>query len=303
MICLIGPTATGKTELALEIAEACGGEIISVDSALVYRHMDIGTAKPTPAERSRVPHHLIDICDPTARYSVGQFVRHARAAIAETRSRGAVPVLAGGTMLYFKALWQGIARLPSADPQVRQALDDEARVRGWPSLHADLARVDPVTAGRIAPTDRQRIQRALEVYRIAGRPLADLIAESEAHVPVFDYWRVGLVPSDRKALGKRIEGRLERMLINGFMDEIKRLYEYPGLTAEHPSMRAVGYRQLWPVAAGSQTLETARNQIVTATRRLAKRQLTWMRSFDFDETLDPQTDRIGKMVLRRLQSH
>lgn len=302
VICLVGPTATGKTELALQIAQACGGEIISVDSALVYRHMDIGTAKPTLAERSRVTHHLIDICEPTTRYSVGEFVEHAQGAIADTLSRGAVPVLAGGTMLYFKSLWQGIAHLPAANPEIRQAIDEEAKARGWPSLHGDLARIDPVTASRIAATDRQRIQRALEVHRIAGRPLSQLIAESKAHTPAFDYWRVGLVPSDRSALATRIEQRLEHMLINGFMDEIKRLYKYPGLTAEHPSMRAVGYRQLWQVVAGNATLAAARNQILVATRQLAKRQLTWMRRFDLDEVFDPQSDRVAEEVLRRLRS-
>lgn len=300
VLCLLGPTATGKTDLALRIAKACGGEIISVDSALVYRCMDIGTAKPTAEERASVPHHLIDLCEPTARYSVGEFVEDAQTAIAQTLARGAVPVLVGGTMLYFKALWQGMAELPKADLEIRRSLDSEAEERGWPALHAELARIDPTTAARIAPTDRQRIQRAIEVYRITGRPLAELIADSKTQPPAFDYWRVGLIPNDREALNRRIEKRLELMLINGFMDEIKQLYEYPGLTESHPAMRAVGYRQLWEVVAGSATLGQARDRVLVATRRLAKRQLTWMRSFDLHARWDPWVDPVFEEVIGRL---
>ena len=277
-LCLAGPTASGKSSAALAIAAALSSrravEIISVDSALVYRGMSIGTAKPADADRSQVVHHLIDIVDPAERYSAARFVVDATRLIDEIAARGALPLLVGGTMLYFKALFDGIDTLPQADAAVRAGLDAEAKRDGWPALHAELARVDPVSAARIAPNDSQRIQRALEVQRISGLPL------SAFHTGPAGLMRPPLItlePRERSWLHARIEARFDAMLQAGFLDEVRTLRARGDLHADLPSMRAVGYRQAWQ-ALDEGDLSGLRAKAVAATRQLAKRQLTWLRS-------------------------
>jgi len=283
-LCLAGPTASGKTAIALALAERLPLEVISVDSALVYRGMDIGTAKPSAAERAAVPHHLIDIRDPLEAYSAAQFVADATRLAGEIRARGRLPLLVGGTMLYFKALRDGIDAMPAADPAVRAALEQRAAAEGWPALHTELARVDPVTAARLAPADSQRIQRALEVYQVSGRPLsawhgdksnADAGA-TRAHWPL-----VSLEPQDRAWLHRRIAQRFDAMLAAGFVQEVQTLRARGDLHAELPSMRCVGYRQAWQALESgldAGDLARLRDTGIAATRQLAKRQLTWLRS-------------------------
>ncbi len=276
-IALMGPTASGKTRLAIELALALDGEVISVDSALVYRGMDIGTAKPDREERRGVPHHLIDILDPAEAYSTGRFREDALALMHEITGRGKLPILAGGTMLYFNALFHGLSDLPSADPEIRRQLDEEAGVRGWPALHAELARVDPDAAARIHPNDPQRIHRALEVYRITGVPLTVLCAEAKAPPPPFDLAKLVVAPADRAALHERIRRRFLAMIERGLVEEVRTLYERGDLHAELPSIRAVGYRQVWAYLAGEYGWDTMAERGVIATRQFAKRQFTWLR--------------------------
>ncbi len=277
VVSLMGPTAAGKTEAALALARALGGEVVSVDSAQVYRGMDVGTAKPSPEVRAEVPHHLIDILEPEESYSAARFRREALEAVAAVAARGRLPVLAGGTMLYFRALEQGLAPLPEADAEVRAAIAAEAAERGWAALHAELARVDPEAAARIHPNDPQRIQRALEVWRLTGRPLSAWLAEARAAPPPFRAVRVVLAPADRAELHRRIAARLEAMFDAGFVEEVARLRARPGLTRAHPSMRAVGYRQVWDHLEGRWDAAEMRARALYATRQLAKRQLTWLR--------------------------
>jgi len=275
-VCLMGPTCTGKTALALALAERFPVEIVSVDSALVYRGMDIGTSKPTAAEQAAVPHHLIDICDPADPYSAGRFLRDALACIAEIQARGRVPLLVGGTMLYYRALTHGLAPLPEADSQVRAALDLVAQSTGWPALHAELAERDPVAASRIQPADAQRIQRALEVLQLTGERLSDLQQQSEP--PPVKLARFALVPVAREVLYQRINARFEDMMAAGLLDEVRALRARGDLDPDLPSLRAVGYRQLWSHLAGECSLEDATAAARQATRNLAKRQLTWLRA-------------------------
>lgn len=277
-VCLMGPTASGKTDLAVRLVEAFAFEIISVDSAMVYRGMDIGTAKPDAKTRRRAPHRLIDIRDPEQVYSAGDFVRDARAEMARIREAGRVPLLAGGTLMYFRALIRGLATLPRADRALRAAIDRDAQRLGWPALHRRLAAVDPVAAGRIAPNDAQRIQRALEVFEKSGRALSEWQARTVPGIPGESYLTFGLVPEPRSELHARIERRFDAMVEAGFVDEVARLRRRPGLDRRSPSMRAVGYRQIWDYLDGRTTLEAALRDAVTATRRLAKRQMTWLRS-------------------------
>jgi tRNA dimethylallyltransferase len=273
----MGPTGAGKTDIALELSERLPLEIVSVDSALVYRGMDIGTAKPSAAARARVPHHLIDIRDPAEAYSAGEFVRDAAAAIESIWSRGRSPLLVGGTMLYFHALTAGIAELPEADPTVRAAIEREAETHGWEALHDELARVDPEAAARIHSHDPQRIQRALEVFRLTGRPITELQRLRRALFAATDFREIAVLPGERSALHMRLAARFRGMLAGGFVDEVRSLYTRGDLTREHPAMRAVGYRQIWEYLAGSCTLPTAEEKAVAATRQLVKRQLTWLR--------------------------
>lgn len=283
IVCLLGPTASGKTAAALALAARAPVEIISMDSALVYREMDIGTAKPSAAELAAVPHHLIDIIDPADSYSAAQFVADSNALIEAIRTRGREPLIVGGTMLYYKALTQGLNDLPQADPRVRAELDQLAAERGWPALHAMLAEVDPVTAARLAPNDAQRIQRALEIHRLTGRPMSALLAR-QADARTFDgepgarFRAIALEPSDRAVLHARIEARFDAMLAGGLLDEVERLRARGDLHPGLPSIRCVGYRQVWEYLDGLCDFATMRERGIAATRQLCKRQLTWLRS-------------------------
>lgn len=281
----MGPTACGKTELALCLAQTLPVEIISVDSALVFRGMDIGTAKPDLGQRARVPHHLIDILDPTQSYSAARFRYDALGLMAEITARGRLPLLVGGTMLYFKALKEGLDPLPQADARLRAEIDERAAEFGWPALHAELARLDPSTAARLQPTDAQRIQRALEVCLTSGRPMSELLGRARGALP-YRLLEVALLPSDRSVLHRRIAARFDAMLAAGLVDEVRRLRAtyplHPGL----PSMRCVGYRQAWDHLEGETDAATFRARAVAATRQLAKRQITWLKSWQGAEVFD-----------------
>lgn len=284
----MGPTASGKTEVAVSLCKRFPLDIISVDSALVYRGMDIGTAKPDAETLRRAPHRLIDIRDPEESYSAGDFVRDARREIDAIIAAGRVPLLVGGTMMYFRSLIGGMAELPEADPAIRAAIDREAEKSGWPAMHEQLRAVDPVAAERIKPNDKQRIQRALEVYRSSGRPLSEWHSQGDNQAGGgLRFVKFSLEPATRQILHERIEQRLNIMLNNGFHEEMKALYERPGLTAEHPSMRSVGYRQLWEHLAGETSREEAARRALYATRQLAKRQITWLRSEQEISRFDP----------------
>jgi tRNA dimethylallyltransferase len=274
---LLGPTASGKSRLALEIAAAAPIEIVAMDSAQIYRGMDIGTAKPTASERASVPHHLIDLVDPDQAYSVGRWRSDAIRAITEVLGRKKIPLLVGGTMLYYRALTVGLAAMPSADPELRAELDLSAARRGWPSLHAELAKVDPEAAQRIQPNDAQRIQRALEVYKLTGEPLSKIQLRKEAPLP-FALKAFALV-RERAELHARIGERFGAMLAAGLVDEMRALKARFALHPALPSMRAVGYRQVWEFLEGRFSADDLRSRGVAATRQLAKRQLTWLRSF------------------------
>ncbi len=295
VVCVAGPTAAGKTDVAVELVHRFPFEIISVDSALVYRHMNIGTAKPGPGVLSAAPHRLIDIRDPWERYSAGEFCADARELIADVHARGRLPLLVGGTMLYFRALQQGLAPLPTADQAVRDELDQRAARDGWHVLHAELAALDPIAARRIKPTDRQRLQRALEVIRLTGQPISRLQRVAPS-VPDFEFLRVALVPSDRAALHRRIETRFFAMLDAGFVEEVERLRGMPEMNGECTAMRAVGYRQLWSHLDGNVDLSRATQNAIVATRRLAKRQLTWLRSEPGGLEFDCQASNVAVAV-------
>jgi tRNA dimethylallyltransferase len=276
-VLLMGPTGAGKSELALELVQRFPLEIISVDSAQVYRGMDIGTAKPCAATRARSVHHLIDIRDPAAGYSAGEFARDAWQTMQDIWERGRQPLLVGGTMLYFHALTAGIAELPQADAAVRADIEEAAARGGWAGLHAELARVDPPAAARIHVNDPQRIQRALEVFRLTGDTITRLQQTGQSRLAGVQLAEIALAPAQRPLLHERIGQRLEAMLAAGFLQEVRTLYERGDLRAEHSSMRAVGYRQLWQHLAGECPLELATERAVVATRQLAKRQWTWLR--------------------------
>lgn len=283
---LTGPTGTGKTDIALKLAREFPLEIVSVDSAQVYRGLDIGSAKPAADVRAQVPHHLIDVVEPTESYSAGQFVRDAARAIEDIESRGRVPLLVGGTMLYLRALIGGIAMLPEGSADLRAQIDAQAVEAGWPAMHARLAVVDPAAAARIHPNDAQRIQRALEVHAMGGRPLSELQKSTR---PALDreFVLVALLPGDRARLHGALEQRFAQMMAAGLLDEVRGLWARGDLTDVHPSVRAVGYRQLWAHLAGSYSLDVAVTRAVAATRQLAKRQMTWLRSMANVRTFDP----------------
>jgi len=277
-LCLTGPTACGKTELALALAAELPLEIVSMDSAVVYRGMDIGTAKPDASVRARVPHHLIDIADPSEAYSAGRFAVDARVVAEAVVARGKIPLLTGGTLLYLRAFRGGLADLPEADPQIRRHIDVEAETLGWPALHARLAELDPDAAVNIAPTDRQRIQRALEVYALTGEVISthqrrSLRADEGVRVAT-----LAIVEDDRTALAERIEQRFDAMVDAGFVAEVEALMARGDLSPDLPALRAVGYRQLWAYLSGDYDWTEARRRALTATRQLAKRQMTWIRS-------------------------
>ena len=277
-IFLMGPTASGKTGVAVDLVRHLPCEIVSVDSALVYRDMDIGTAKPDATTLAQAPHHLIDLIEPTESYSAAQFRRDALRLMAEITARGNIPLLVGGTMLYFKALLHGLNELPQADAALRAELDEKARNLGWPALHAELARLDPITAARLEPGDSQRVQRALEVCLLSGQPMSALLEHpAEADLP-YRVIQIALEPGDRAVLHRRISERFDMMLAAGLLDEVRRLRQTYALHPALPSMRCVGYRQAWQHLDGEIDLAEFREKGLAATRQLAKRQLTWLRS-------------------------
>jgi len=298
----MGPTASGKTALAVSLVERFPLEIISVDSALVYRGMDIGPAKPDAATLARAPHHLLDIRDPTETYSAAAFCDDARRLMADIAARGMVPLLVGGTMLYFRALLQGLDDLPRADAALRKELEAEAAARGWPALHAELAVVDPATAARLAPNDSQRIGRALEVFRLSGTPMSALLDRVQSELP-YRVLQLALIPSDRAVLHQRIAARFDAMLAEGLIDEVDTLRRRYALNADLPSMRAVGYRQAWAYLDGDIDLKDLREQGIAATRQLAKRQLTWLRSWPDVVELDCLVDDLGTQAMDLVARH
>ena len=298
---LMGPTASGKTGAAVELVAKLPVELISVDSALVFRDMNIGTAKPDTATLAKAPHHLIDIIDPTSAYSAAQFRTDALRLMVEITARGKVPVLVGGTMLYFKALQGGLSGLPEANQAIRATLDLEAARIGWPAMHAKLASIDPETAARLMPNDMQRIQRALEVHAITGKTMTTLFAEQTSEVLPYNLLKIALVPSDRKVLHKRIAIRFDAMLAAGFLGEVKALIaKYPTLTSESTSMRCVGYRQALAHLAGDFDYAELRDRGIFATRQLAKRQLTWLRGMDDTVELDCLGSDLNELVFNEI---
>ncbi|MHB1359082.1 MAG: tRNA (adenosine(37)-N6)-dimethylallyltransferase MiaA [Rhodocyclaceae bacterium] len=289
-LCLIGPTASGKTDLALTLAERFPVEIISLDSAQVFSDMDIGTAKPDRATLARFPHHLINLITPEERYSAAQFRVDALRVMAEITARGKIPLLVGGTMLYFKALIEGLADMPQADPALRAAIDAEATARGWPALHAELARHDPATAARLAPTDPQRIQRAIEVLRLTGKPLGEFWRSQKRSALPFRLLTIALTAPERKRLHERIALRYQAMLAAGLVGEVEALRSKYQLSAELPAMRCVGYRQVWQVLEGQLPAAELPERGIIATRQFAKRQLTWLRALRESGALGLEVD-------------
>ena len=281
----MGPTASGKSALAARLADQLPVEIVSVDSAQIYRGMDVGTAKPSAAERRAVPHHLVDILDPTESYSAAQFRGDAVRLISEITARGHIPLLVGGTMLYFKALREGLSELPDSDARVRAEIDDEAAARGWPALHSELAKVDAQTAAKLKPNDAQRIQRALEIHRVAGKPMSKLLGRKKSALP-FRLVELALAPSDRSELHRRIEARFDAMLERGLVEELRTLRKRYTLRPALSSMRCVGYRQAWQYLEGEIGRKELRDRGVAATRQLAKRQLTWLRAMKTVRSFD-----------------
>jgi tRNA dimethylallyltransferase len=298
----MGPTASGKTALAVSLVEHFPLEIISVDSALVYRGMDIGTAKPDAITLARAPHHLLDIREPTEAYSAAAFCEDARRLMADITARGRVPLLVGGTMLYFRALLTGLDELPRADAALRKKLEAEAAARGWPALHAELSAVDPQTAARLAPNDSQRIGRALEIYRLTGAPMSAQLDKVQSELP-YRVLQLALIPSDRAVLHQRIAARFDAMLAGGLIEEVETLRRTYVLQPDLPSMRAVGYRQAWAYLDGDIDLKALREQGIAATRQLAKRQLTWLRSWPDAVVLDGLADDLETQAIARVRAH
>ncbi len=304
---LMGPTASGKTDLALQLARELPCEIISVDSALIYRGMDIGSAKPSPETLQEYPHHLVDILDPAQSYSAAQFREDALIAMADITARGRIPLLVGGTMLYYKALTDGLASMPAADPQVRAALELQAKTDGWAAVHAELQRVDPISAERIHPNDPQRIMRALEVWRVSGLSMTEHRAQQAlqkqasncGHLP-YNVATFAIAPQQRSVLHERIAQRFHLMLEQGFIAEVETLWQRGDLHADLPSIRAVGYRQAWSYLQGDYTYDEMIERGIIATRQLAKRQFTWLRSWEDIEWLDSLSRDNLSHALKRL---
>lgn len=301
-ILLMGPTASGKTAAAMHLADTLPVELVSVDSAQVFRDMNIGTAKPDAATLARYPHHLIDLISPEEAYSAARFCEDALRVMAEITARGKIPLLVGGTMLYFKALRQGLAELPQADPAIRADIDRQAEVHGWPAIHAELAQHDPTTAARLQPNDSQRLQRALEIFRLTGQPMSALLADMQHTPPPYRFISVALVPSDRAVLHQRIADRFDAMLHEGLIEEVEQLRRnYPQLHADLPSMRCVGYRQTWEMLEGLLPNKELRERGIYATRQLAKRQLTWINNQDWQATVldclaEGLAQKVGKAI-------
>jgi len=299
----MGPTASGKTNAAITLYEQLPVELISVDSALVFKTMDIGTAKPTAETLAAAPHHLIDITPPTQAYSAADFRADALRLMREIAARGKIPVLVGGTMLYFKALEEGLSGLPEADAAIREEIDQEAESIGWPAMHEKLAKIDPETAARLKPNDMQRIQRALEVYALSGETMTALFAKQTSEPLPYHLMKIALVPSERKILHQRIEQRFDQMLADGFLDEVREvLKQYPTLTAESTAMRCVGYRQALEHLNGQYDAAELRDRGIFATRQLAKRQLTWLRGMEDVDTMDCLQPDINQLVLQKVES-
>jgi tRNA dimethylallyltransferase len=296
-ILLMGPTASGKTGVAVALAKALPCEIVSVDSAQVYKGMDVGTAKPDAALLESAPHHLIDVIEPHERYSAARFRDDALAVMREITEREKIPLLVGGTMLYFKALLEGLSELPEADPLIRLVIDTMAEEQGWPAVHARLRAVDPETAARLDPNDAQRIQRALEVYQLTGKPLAELLKKPKYVYFPYQPIKISLVPSDRNVLHERIERRFDDMLAAGLVEEVRKLREEYALDPDMPSMRCVGYRQAWQHLQGEIDLADLRAQGIAATRQLAKRQLTWLRAMEDVTEFDCLVEGLDQLVL------
>ncbi|QUI69817.1 tRNA (adenosine(37)-N6)-dimethylallyltransferase MiaA [Pseudoalteromonas sp. M8] len=299
VITLMGPTAAGKTALAIELCQALNTEIISVDSALVYKGMDIGTAKPSAQEQAQAPHHLIDIIDPAQSYSVAEFRADAIKLIDDFHQRGKVPILVGGTMMYFKGLIEGLSPLPEADAEIRAVLEREAEQKGWPALHQQLKEIDSEAAAKISENDSQRINRALEVYRISGKTMTQLQQSKQDALP-YKFHQFAIAPSDRKVLHERIEKRFEIMLDEGFKNEVLALYQRKDLHPDLPSIRCVGYRQMWEYLAGECDYNEMVFKGVAATRQLAKRQLTWLRGWQDVTWLDTDSQENLQRVLTSL---
>lgn len=298
ILCIVGPTGAGKTHLAMALAEHAKllgktVEIISMDSALVYRGLDIGSAKPSKAEQAAVQHHLIDILEPTESYSAARFANDAKRLCEEIRDRGNIPVVVGGTMLYWRAWAYGLSSLPPADPEIRARLDEQGKLIGWPAMHAELAKVDPITAARLQPNDSQRVQRALEVYEITGKPMSELLADAPSEDgregSTIPEWidLVSLEPSDRSRLHQNLEKRFDEMLIGGLLEEVQLLRKNPDLHGDLPAIRSVGYRQVWEFLSGEVDQAEMRYKALAATRQLGKRQLTWLRAIAGRKTFDP----------------
>lgn len=290
-LAILGPTASGKTQLALDLAQVHAIEIISLDSALIYRDMNIGTAKPNAAELAQVPHHLIDIISPLDSYSAADFCRDALALIQDIQARGKLPVIVGGTMMYYKALTEGLNDLPAADPAIRAQLQADKNTLGLLALYQRLQSVDPLTAERLKAGDSQRIERALEVFMLTGKPMSQHFQEQEAQKPALNLTTLALIPETRSLLHAQIKKRFDTMMAGGFLDEVRQLQaKYPGLNPDLPSIRCVGYRQAWAYLAGKDDLAGMTEKSIIATRQLAKRQLTWLRSLDYELALDPYTE-------------
>ena len=298
ILCIVGPTGAGKTHLAMSLAEHAKSigqtvELISMDSALVYRGLDIGSAKPTQAEQAAVQHHLIDILEPTESYSAARFANDAKQLCAVIRDRGNIPVVVGGTMLYWRAWAYGLSSLPPADPEIRARLDEQGKAIGWPAMHAKLAQADPMTAARLQPNDSQRVQRALEVYEITGKPMSELLADSPSEDgregSTIPEWidLISLEPSDRSRLHQNLEKRFDEMLIGGLLEEVELLRKNPDLHGDLPAIRSVGYRQVWEYLSGEVDQAEMRYKALAATRQLGKRQLTWLRAIAGRKTFDP----------------
>jgi len=313
ILCIVGPTGSGKTHLAMSLAEHAKSigltlELISMDSALVYRGLDIGSAKPTKAEQAAVVHHLLDILEPTEVYSAARFAKDAKRLCEEIRNRGNIPVVVGGTMLYWRAWAHGLSTLPTGNPEIRSRLDEEGKAIGWPAMHAKLAQVDPETAARLKPNDSQRVQRALEVFEITGKPMSALLADSPSEdgregsaIPAWIHL-VSLEPSDRKRLHQTLEKRFDEMLLAGFLDEVKALRNNSALHADLPAIRSVGYRQAWEFLNGEIDAEQMRYKALAATRQLGKRQLTWLRAIAGRKTFDPFNPEEFKAALEYCKS-
>ena len=295
VVTLRGPTASGKTDLAIDLSDRLPIEIVSVDSVMVYRGLNIGSAKPDQKTLNNYPHHLIDICDPSVNYSLGDFYEDANEAIKFIHSKERIPMLVGGTMMYFNTLTKGLSDLPSSDQAIRKKLEDEADEIGWPELHKRLSKIDPVSGEKIEANDKQRIQRALEVYELSGKPLSSFFSDNRKKSD-YEFFNISLFPDNRETLYKRIEDRFDQMLDHGLVDEVRALLNRPELSSSHNSMKSIGYKEICAHLEGKQTLIEAKEKSILATRRLAKRQLTWLRSLDDSQQINTFDNDLNKKL-------